>query len=478
MNPSTGECGKVAALRRSWRVVIAFVLLAVAALELLGRFTELSWAASAAHGTMLLLVPVAARRLGLREAYLLALCIAVTASLTMRHRDPGAVIALALEQGAFLLTFVLLVSFVQEAARTSPSVAACGRALTRQPPSRRFLALFLGGNLMTVVFNLGSVSLIAPLVHRAAEAAPDDPRAAIRERRQLSAILRGVAWSVAWSPTAVAPLALAELMPEADRVLWIGLGFAISAVMMMVGWAEDAWRWRGLDVTPADGQRQSPLSGRAVAGFAAVSAGFAALTGVVMAVSGEGVPASLMLAGPMLLAVWLVVQNRAAPRPFVVTGRQIRYIVVERLPLSAPAAVTLACSGYLGRAGAELVPAVQLAAGFGAVDMPAWLFLAAIPLVMVALAQLALSPIMMAVFFGSLFGSMPELPAGPTLIALAITTGWSLGMTCSPFASAVILLNHMTGHPGTRLSWGWNLGFTVLAFLTLAGIFRLLAGAG
>ena len=477
MSATAGNIEEGIPVRRRWQAVVALVLLAVAALELLRLFTGLPWAEPATHAAMLLLVPVAVRRLGLREAYLLTLCFGVTWLLWARHPDPETVAAAALDQAAFLMTFVLLISFVQEAARTSPSVIACGLFLSRQPASRRFLALFAGGNLMTVVFNLGSVSLIAPLVRRAAEEAPDDPLTPVRERRQLSAFLRGVAWSVVWSPTAVAPLALMQLMPGADRGQWIALGLGVSVAMMAVGWAEDRWRWRHLPGRPPAGAPGAgPFPGRAAGGFVAVCGAFAVLTGAVMAMTGEGVPASLMLASPILLTAWLLIQNQALARPVVATGRQVREIVVGTLPLSAPAAVTLACSGYLGRAGADLVPASDLAAWIGLGAMPAWLFLTAIPLAIAAMAQLALSPIMMAVFFGSLLGPMTDLPASHTLTALAISTGWSLSMTCSPFASAVILLTRITGHTGARMTWHWNLRFSVLSALALAAIFWLLTG--
>lgn len=462
------------------KAVVSCVLLSVVLLELVRIFTGLGWAAWGAHAAMLLLVPVTARRMGLREGYLLTLCAALTVVLWARHSRPAEVAAVGLDQAAFLMSFVLLLSFVQEAARTSPSVIACGTWLARQPGSRRFLGLFAGGNLMTVVFNLGSVSLIAPLVRRAAEQAPDDPLTPVRERRQLSAILRGVAWSVIWSPTAVAPLALMQLMPGVDRPGWIGLGLVLTAAMMGVGWAEDRWRWRHLRARAgAAGRVQSARLPRwAAVGFLGVCLALAALTGAIMALTGQGVPASLMLAAPLLLVGWLTVQHRADDRPAVRTGQQLADVALHALPLSAPAAVTLACSGYVGRVAAELVPAAELAAWLGLSSMPGWLFLTAIPLSIAVLAQLALSPIMMAVFFGSLLGGLPDLPASPTLTALAISTGWALSMTCSPFASAVILLTRMTGHPGARLTWHWNARFSALAALTLAAAFFLLTGGG
>lgn len=460
-----------------WQSVIALVLLAVMSFELLDIFTGRVWARTGSHVAILLLVVVAARRLGLREAYLLVVSGALTWVLWHWHPRPAEIAGLALDQAAFLMAFILLISLVQEGARTSPAVAACGNYLARQPGSRRFLALFVGADLMSPVFNLGTVSLIAPLVRRAAEEAPDDPLTPVRERRQLSAILRGFAWSVVWSPTAVAPLAVMQLIDGIDRGRWIALGGVLAAAMLAVGWVEDRWRWRHLTARalglppPA----APPFPGAAFLGFAGICVAFAGITGAVMAMTGQRVPPSLMAAAPILLIGWIAVQQNRGPvlAPML---RQLGQVMHVSLPLSAPAAVTLACSGYVGRAAAEIVPAAVLADLAGLDAMPGWLFLLGVAVGVAALSQLALSPIMMAVFFGSLLGALPSLPASPTLTALAISTGWALSMTCSPFASAVILLTRVTGHPGTRLTWRWNTAFTALSILTLAAAFWLLTG--
>ena len=464
-----------------WQSAVAAVLLAVMGLELAHLFLGWPLARAGAHAAMLLLVVVAAPRLGLREAYLLALSGALTVALSRLHPRPAEIMQAGLDQAVFLMAFILLISLVQEGARTSPSVAACGNYLARQPGSRRFVALYLGSNLMSPVFNLGTVSLIAPLVRRAAEEAPGDPLTPVRERRQLSAILRGFAWSVVWSPTAVAPLAVMQLIGGIDRARWIALGAVLAAVMLAIGWIEDRWRWRRLAARARGAwpPPKPPFPGAAFVGFAAVCLAFAALTGAIMVLTGQRVPPSLMAAAPLLLAGWIAVQQRARAGRGSVLGPtlgQLGRVARESLPLSAPAAVTLACSGYVGRAAAELVPATALAELVGLDALPAWAFLAAVAVGVALLAQLALSPIMMAVFFGSVLGALPSLPASPTLTALAISCGWALSMTCAPFASVVILLTRITGHPGTRLTWSWNSGFTALSVAALTLAFWLLTG--
>ncbi|MDZ4135100.1 MAG: hypothetical protein U1D06_05835, partial [Paracoccaceae bacterium] len=148
--------------------------------------------------------------------------------------------------------------------------------------------------------------------------------------------------------------------------------------------------------------------------------------------------------------------------------------VLGDMPGAAPVAVTLACSGYVGRVAADLVPAAELAALLQLDQMPDYLLLWAIPLLLCGLSLLALSPIMMAVFFGSLFGSLPVLPADPTLIAFSISCGWALSMVFSPFSTPVLLINRVAGIAPRKLTWGWNLGFSAAAAAALLPVFAVL----
>lgn len=458
--------------------VLSIALIGVMALELAHLFTGISAARYAAHGAMLLATLAAVPRLGWREAYLLTLSGVLVGLVVAQSKDPGGVIRLALDQAVFLMSFILCLSLVQEAAMTSGSVTRLGLFLSRQPGGRRFVGLYGGTNLMAVVFNLGTVSLLAPLIRRSAEEARDDPLTPVRERRQLAAVLRGFAWSVVWSPTAVAPLALMTLIDGIDRGRWMVIGFGLAVVMMAVGWAEDRLTWRRYTagargtapVVPA------PLPQAAVFRFLAVCIAFAGLSGAAMAIGGLGVPPGLMAAAPVVLVVWLIAQAGGALGDRVgAMGTRLRGIAEASLPLSAPAAVTLACSGFIGRAGAALIPAEEWAAAIGLDTMPAWLFLFGTTVAVTALSQFALSPIMMAVFFGAVLGALPSLPADPTLTALAIAVGWATSTTFSPFASGVIMLTRVTGHSGPTLTYVWNGVFTALSFGVLFLAFRLLA---
>ena len=446
-------------------------LLAVMGLEVLHLFSGAEWARGAAHLAMGAVAVAAVPRLGLREAYLLAVSGVLAVLLWLYHDAPWIAARKALDQAVFLMAFVLLVSLIQEAAMRSQSVERLGTYLARQPGGRRFFGLFGGTMGMAVVFNISTVTLLAPLIRRGAEAAPNDPLTPVRERRQLNAHLRGFAWSVVWSPTAIAPLALMGLLPGADRLTWIAIGFVFSVTMMVIGWAEDRWMFRGqtaaaLGLPPVE---RPPMPWTALGRFLLVCAGFAAMTVAVITATGQGVPASLMAAAPVLTLIWLIAMRADL-------GARIVGVLHSGLPSSAPMGVTLAGAGFIGIAGAELLPAQALADWLGIEDLPAWLFMLGTTLAVVLLSQFALSPIMMAVFFGAVLGSLPSLPASPTATALAVAAGWAVATTASPFASGVIMLSRVTGHSGAKLTYIWNGVYTILTVAALGVGYAVIAG--
>lgn len=452
----------------------AAVLLAVMLLELLSRAT--GWHAAQAASWLALgaTVLVAWRRLGRREIYLLTLCVLLTVALLRLHPEPGRVLALALDQAAFLMAFILLLGLLYEAAGTSPAVAECGQYLTRQPPGRRYAALYTGTGLMAVLFNVGVVTFLVPLIQRGiAAGTPGDALNPIRERRQLSALLRGFGWSVIWSPTAMAPLALLELIPGIERERWIVEGFAVFLLLLAVGAAEDRIRFRRYK--PRAPRVAAPVPTGAVLRFVAACAWLLGLTYILMRLSGDTLVFGLMLACPLMMVGWLWLQNRG--RPAALAGR-LREISLVELPKSGPVAITLAASGFIGRGAAALVPAAWLADTLGLNAMPDFLLLSAIPPLIGLMSLLGLSPIMTAVFFGSIFGRLPELPADPTLIAMSISCGWAMSMTFSPFATVVLLINRVGGNRTTEVTWGWNTAFTLLTAVTLVPVFAVLTSFG
>ncbi|MGH1329330.1 MAG: hypothetical protein ACRBBK_00470 [Paracoccaceae bacterium] len=428
---------------------------------------HLGWIAMGA--VVVLTVP----RFGAREAYLLSVCAVLCLLIWWHDRLSLGQIGRALDQASFLMSFILLLSLLHEAAATSPSVEALGKTLTRQPPGRRYYALNTGTAALSILFNLGVVSFLVPLIQRGiATSTPKDPLNPLRERRQISAMLRGFAWMVIWSPTAMAPLALMELIPGIDRQRWTLIGIALCGAVLIMGGLEDRLRHRRyLGRAP---RLTSVFPMRAAALFTAACGWLLGLSVIMMRLTGDTLVFGLLLSIPIMLIGWLAVQARA--KEGAALGARLRGIASSSLPLSGPIAVTLATSGFIGQAAAGFIPAQALAQFLGLAQIPDTLLLSLIPIVIALLSLLALSPIMMAVFFGALFGALPVLPADPTLLALSISCGWALSMTFSPFSTVVLMIGRAANIPPLRLTWGWNLLFTLSTLPLLAITFGFLTG--
>jgi len=432
-----------------------------------GVFDFISFAA------MLCVIAFSIRKIGLREIYLLVVSIILAALIVLRLDTPIDALQSGLRQGAFLMAFILLLTFLYETALKSPSITACGQFMTRQPPGKRFVSLFFGSSVMSVLFNLGVISLLTPLIQNGVRSNnPIDPLNSIREQRQLVAVQRGVAWGIIWSPTALAPLTLLDLLPDIDRIRWISLGFAIAFVVTCIGWLEDRLRFRSLK-RRAQKPATPPL--RAIGFFIAAFCWLLLLAVLISELFEENIVYGLMLSCPIMMVGWLIAQQgglRGNALNNVV--QSLKETVFNKLPQTLPVSITLACAGFIGRAIAALVPAEQFADFIGMNSMPQFVFLSLIPLAILVASWLALSPIVAAVFLGTVFGSLTTLPIDPTLLALSISCGWAMAMTASPIVTLVLLMARMSGYSGRTIAFSWNTGFAIACYVFIVFTFWLL----
>jgi hypothetical protein len=463
---------------------VALALLLVAAGALLHHYAEARLPGLVAVGALLVFCLIGQGYFRLRERLLLGVAVVLTVAEFAVEPEALASVRAGLERASFLAAFMLLLGILRDAAATSPAVQATGRFLTQQPPSRRYSAIAGGSHVLTVLLNMGALSLLAPLIQAGTRASREsgDPGwiADIKERRQFSASLRGFAMVIVWAPTTVTQALLAGLFPESDtiRAILYGLGFA--ALGLGLGWLEDRLRWAQLrrrmarEGRPPAQATPPPLG--ALRDFACVCAaliGLAMLLRWVFAV--ETVPA-LMLAAPVLTVAWIFLQHRGegAGRAAAVTGGRVREILGRSVPAASPEAITLAAAGYIGTMLAALVPPELVALAASPEVMPPLLLLALLPLLVVLVVQFALTPIVMAVFLGTALGSLDPLPVDANLLVLALSGGWALAMTASPFAAGALILQRMTGLRATDLTWRWNGLYSLLAYLLLLGWLTLL----
>ncbi|GAB4363258.1 MAG: hypothetical protein Kow00114_19200 [Kiloniellaceae bacterium] len=465
-------------------------LLALSGCELLVLFAGTPMAETVSH-VLLLGVPVIGwRRLRLREGYLLALCGVLLALAWLYRPDAWDLVLRGLDRASFLAAFILLMGLLREGGITSPAVLQCGTYVTQQPPQRRFLAVFLGAHFFSVLINLGALSLLAPIIQRGVrgdyrQREDLDEIALLRERRQLTALLRGFAWFLLWAPTAVTQAILPTLIPGVDPARLLVTGICLALLMLAVGWAEDALRWlplrRRLRSSGRLPQREKlPFPRAALTRLGAVSALLFGLTLLFTAWGGVLLVGGVMLAAPIVLLVWVFMQQRPAGETVPLqarvagTGRRLASVTALGLPSFQREAVSLGAAGFIGTLAAALVPAEQVASLLSVAEMPGWLFLSLLSLTVWFFGLVALSPITTAVFLGSLVTELGAVPADPTNIVLAIAAGTAICTLGAPFASGTLMLARASGYTGVELTWKWNLIYTMLSAAVLAGVYALL----
>lgn len=470
------------------RSLLSWVMLLMVASQLLYLYSGLANVGFLA-AILVILVPIIGwRSLRWREAYLLTLCFVLFALAWFKGLAIAEFTREGLLRSSFLSSFILLMALLREGAVTSPAVGEVGTFLTRQPPGRRYLSVFTGSHFFAVLINLGVLSLLTPFIQRGVRAslpsgAPLDDIAQVRERRQLNATLRGFSWFLVWAPTAVTQAVMPTLMSGIDALRLMGLGFGLAVTMMLVGWIEDSVRWRGFrrqlqseGRLPASSKAAFPA--QALRSLSLVCLGLFGLPLIFIMLFHVTIVVGVMLAAPLIVALWVLAQNSAHLGGSYLQAAKDRLdeISFKEIPGFVREAVFVACAGFIGTLAAKLVSVDDLAAMLDIAAQPGWLFLWGITASVWVLGQVGLSPVTMAVFLGSLVAELPAMPVDMTLAALAIAAGTAVCTTGAPFSSGAVLLARATGHSTYTLTWRWNGPYVIFSLVVLAGIYFVLAG--
>lgn len=449
------------------------VMLMLAAFVILRTVFGLDWALLPSQAAAIALTVLVMPRFGLREWLLLCVALALTGGL---WTGPGGseAAAFALGQGAYFTAFILLMMLLREAAVTSASVLAVGDWTTRQPPAKRFPVMWLGSHAAGILLNFGAISLLAPLVQRGVRSRPinspeEELRARTRERRQISALIRGFAMVITWAPTTLTQVIIFSAVPGLQTGLVIAMAFGLGAVMLLLGWVEDLLRWGRprLALEPPE-----PFPWRSGFDLIVVYALLIAGAVSVQALAGVGLPQALMTVAPAMLVGWVLTQARIGTIPDGVS--RLREICSVSIPKMARDAYLLGAAGYIGITAAELAPVDEIAAWTEAAHLPGWAIVALLPVVIALAGQVALSPMMMVVFLAAVISALPTLPAEPEFIALGLSFGWALSITAAPNATGALLMAGTTGIASTTLTWSWNGVYSIAAVAVFALLCRII----
>ena len=379
----------------------------------------------------------------------------VALALALRGGGAAATLLDGLDRALFLGALVAVFGLLRAAAAGAPEVALAGAYLTGQPPSRRYVAMNLGGHLFGMLINLGGLVILLDLAKRATDtpemrALPAWVRA-LKLRRMTLAVVRGFSTISLWSPLGFGVNVMLVTLPGLTYAEFGPIGFAVAVFVAALGWVFD-WaggrRFRGLALPPA------PMPAGAGRGAAVLVGHVTALGAMVIgvhAVSPLSVQEALIVLVPLYALGWAAAGGRGAAG-----ARATLRAAWDRLGDTAGEVGIFASAGFLSVVLPAVVPVDLLRdlvaeLGLGAVAMALGLTLST-----VALALVGVNPIVTASVLGALASELAVPGLADPLIALALVGGWTVVIGLSPFITTVIMTAGIVGQPEWRIGFAWN----------------------
>lgn len=378
--------------------------------------------------------------------------------------------------GAFIGGFFIALTWLRSAADKSPAIARCGRFLAAQPPGRRYVALNAGGHLFSLLLSYGAISLLGSLATNSAAQEPDPEIRAIRKRRMLLAIQRGLVAMLCWSPLTFSMAIPISILPGASWSAAVGPCLINALIMTGIGWGLDSAfkpKLRG-PRPPRPAATDSWASAVPLLGLLVVL--MTAIAGVVIMFDQRAIAAA-MLVVPVLSLGWFVVQEHGrregpATAAALAVGRRVLARVVAYVTFEIPGyrseAVLLIMAGFIGTMGAGLLAPVFAASGLHLELLPTWVILLSMVWLIPLAGQLGMNPILFVALAMPILPSPEAMGVSATAIMLASTSGWALTGASSPFTATTMLLGHQAGVSARYVGVAWNGIFTLLCGLAMS----------
>lgn len=415
------------------------------------------------------------RRLMANARILLGVC-ALLAGVVALRPDVIAILTQAASRMIYLPAFVAVLALLRAAASASDVIASAGRHLVNQPPSRRYLALSFGGHIFGILFNIGGLALLVDMTKRAntlAAAGGEQRVVDWRERRMTSAILRGFAGIVFWSPLGVA---FNMLLASIQGLAWadvapIGIGCTVAFIGL--GWLFDRLQ------SPRGGTaetRREPRGARAVAAVVGHVALVSALTGAAEYALALPFQTVLLIVVPLYGFGWALASRLAAfdPSPLRRTAAVLVDNGIARFPSYANEIAVFAASGFLGVVLVALVPREIVQGFFASLALPPGILAGLLAVSVTVLGFLGVNPLITVAILASAVSSVDIPGLSKTALALALAAGWAPTVVASPLNSSMVMTATLIGRRPWQVAVEWNGVFAATALAITVVLLALL----
>lgn len=451
----------------------SWLLVAVVACALADGFFGFRYAALAGVPFLVGYIVREWRILLLAARVLLIVCLALALVAAFRP-DAFDVLTRAASRMIYFPAFVAVLSLLRAAASRSQATAAAGRYLVAQPPSRRYVALTLGGHFFGILFNIGGLALLVDMIKKAntLEAAGGQSWVQeLREKRMVVAVMRGFSCIALWSPLGVALNLLLASMPGLAWADVAPYGVGVAIAFMALGWAFD--KWESPPSTGAAPRVSEPRGLLAVARIVGHVVALSLIGLVAELVSHISFQALLLVLVPTYAALWSlmveIIERR--PQPVRAALDVLKQRGVWRFGSYANEIAVFSTSGFLGVVLVSLAPRDAIQAWLAAAALPPGVILAGLAATVVALGMIGINPIITASILAGSFATIDVPGLSKVGVTLALAAGWTCVISVGPAMSSLVMLSNQLGRPSRQVGLQWNGRYAITAFaLTIAGL--------
>ncbi|SLN26556.1 hypothetical protein PEL8287_01233 [Roseovarius litorisediminis] len=452
-------------MRNRVDLMTGMLLVAITCLVIFHEWHIAAWMAPAKPVLVLLLVATLAAQVRVSRKAFVAVALGLTVALACSAPGWRVVTLDGLRSAAFIAAFFSALSTLRNVAQTSAAVQAAGGFLSGQRPGRRYAALTVGGQGFALLLNYGAIQLLGALALANAETEPDAEVRGHRIRRMLLAIQRAFVSTLPWSPLSFAMAISVSVVPGTSWAQAMVPGLVSSALLAGIGWGLDTAFKPRLSVTP---RRQEPE------GSWALMLPLLALLGVLVisvislsAITDVRIVGLVVVIVPVIALVWMLIQHWTQAPVRSVAWRFGDYVTKE-LPGYREELTLLMMAGYIGTVGSALLGPLMQRAGLDLAVFPPWLLLVSFVWLIPLAGQLGMNPILAVTLLAPLIPGAESLGVTPTAIVVALTSGWALSGTSSPFTATTLLIGSFGGISALRVGWAWNGVYTMLCGIMLS----------
>lgn len=452
--------------RRPATAIAAVLILAVVILVFLDMMSGVRALSLGALACVLVYILMGWKRLRTNTRGLLAMSLVVTGVYVAGDGTLDEY-ALAASRAMYLPALIAVMTLLRIAAQRSSMISRAGYYVVDQPPSRRFLLLAGAAHLFGILLNIGGFLLLMNIAQQTRKATPAPPDvAAVQERRIATAIMRGFAAAMIWSPVGIALNILLPILPGLSWIDYLPYGLAATLAFCLVGWAFDRMEPRPRGPLPRKAGLGSPA---ALFGLIALMVTITGSAGLAEVLLGMPLRAAILLIVPSFAFGWVLL-TRAPGESATAAGGWLAAEAGVQLPNAANEICVMTASGYVGMLIATLVPSNELRTLILWTGLEGGSLAVAIGATIVVTSLIGVNPMIPGtVLVASVVAA--DLPISNLLLLLAVLTSWAVALVSSPMTSTVAIASSVVDKPPSVIGFRWNGAFSLTFFALVSMLF-------